>query len=191
MQSGMRFRISNVIFTDPLYLIRHQRMTHRDKSDSRLASLFERLTPRLLATGRRWLGSRDDASDALHDTFVKLWSRNEMPSEGVVMTAMRNTCIDALRRRRNTDSISDSIEQTDEESQDAMELYDEVNRLIMAVLSPRDREIMLMRDRDGYELDAIAARTGLTEANIRVILSRSRRAVRQIYLSKAKNPSSI
>lgn len=167
-------------------------MAYRTKNDSRLAALFEKLAPRMLASGHRWLGNRDDASDAMQDTFVKLWSRKDTPSEGLVMTAMRNTCIDSLRRRRNTDPISDSIPETDEGGQDATELYDEVNRLIMSVLSPRDREIMLMRDRDGYELDAIAARTGLTEANIRVILSRSRRTVRQIYIQrKANNPSSI
>ena len=105
-----------------------------------------------------------------------------------MVTAMRNTCIDTIRRRREVTAIDDTaLSQTPEneiQEPSAGDLYEEVNRLIMQTLTERDRDIMLMRDRDGYELDAIAARTGLTEANIRVILSRARRAVREAYRNR-------
>ena len=61
------------------------------------------------------------------------------------------------------------------------DLRDEVNRLIGLHLSERDRMILIMRDRDEFEIDAIAARTGLSEGNIRLILSRARRTVREAY----------
>lgn len=145
-----------------------------------------RLAPRLRAAGRRLLGNSDEADDAMQDTFVKLW--NAAPAadvnDGLVMMAMRNTCIDALRRRHPQDTIDDGTAAESlaaPESNDVSDLYGQVNRLIERHLSARDREILLLRDRDGYEMDAIAERMDMTEANVRVILSRARRAVREAY----------
>ncbi len=165
-----------------------QRKMTLPKTDNSLTDLFQRLSPRLMAVGRRLLGNRDEALDAMQDTFVKLWSRHSDPAEGVVITAMRNTCIDALRSQRATESIDEyQAEYPDDERERAMDLYDDVSRVIDRCLSPRDRMILIMRDRDGFEFDAIAARTGLSEPNIRLILSRARRSVRQTYLSQFRN----
>ncbi|WP_304626063.1 RNA polymerase sigma factor [uncultured Parasutterella sp.] len=159
-------------------------------TDNSVTAIFERLRPRLLAAGRRLLGNHEDASDALQETFVKLWRKGET-NEGVMMTAMRNTCIDALRQRRPTDPLTESDFGTAAcgQAESVSELYEEIRRIMIQSLSERDFEIMIMRDRDGFELDAIAERTGLTEANIRVILSRSRRTVRQIYLQRTSSIS--
>ncbi|MCM1348249.1 MAG: sigma-70 family RNA polymerase sigma factor [Firmicutes bacterium] len=156
------------------------------ESSTGLGALFERLRPRLIAAGRRLLGSESDASDAMQDTFVKLWSTESRPSEAVVVTAMRNTCIDALRRRHPADDLTDDVA-ADESSTEESDLFHQVNRVIESVLSERDRSILLMRDRDGYEIDAIAARTDLTEANVRIILSRARKAVRLAYRQRFAN----
>ena len=98
------------------------------------------------------------------------------------MTAMRNTGIDSVRSRHDTESVDDSdIGSLQADGETETELYDEVNRLIGLHLSERDRMILIMRDRDEFEIDAIAARTGLSEGNIRLILSRARRTVREAY----------
>lgn len=158
------------------------------KTDNTLTDLFQRLTPRLMAAGRCLLGNRDEALDAMQDTFVKLWSRNSEPAEGILMATMHNTCIDTLRSHRITEPIDETREDDSGESQERVsELYEDVSRVIDRCLSQRDRMILIMRDRDGFEFDAIAARTGLSEANIRLILSRARRTVRQTYLSRFKN----
>lgn len=163
----------------------------RTMTDNSITALFERLRPRLMAAGRRLLGNREDASDAMQETFVKLWKSKSDANEGTVMTAMRNTCIDALRQRRPVDPIQETAFEpaTDSAPDSPGELYDEIHRIMKLALSERDLEIMIMRDRDGFELDAIAERTGLTEANIRVILSRSRRTVRQAYLQRKSSTS--
>lgn len=66
------------------------------------------------------------------------------------------------------------------------DIYQSVKALIDANLSQRDREIIYLRDRDGWEFEEIAARYNITEANVRVILSRARRTIRQLYLQSPK-----
>lgn len=62
-----------------------------------------------------------------------------------------------------------------------MELITEINRLIDAHLSPRDREILQRHDRDGWEFDEIADHFGISQANARMIVSRARKTIRTIY----------
>lgn len=142
---------------------------------------FQRLKPRLLAAGRRLLGNDDDASDALQDTFLKFWGAERDINDGTVVTAMRNVCIDRLRARRRPEELEQVADIADESPPTAGELYENVDTIIRRTLSERDRGILLMRDRDGYDFDTIALRTGLTEAAVRVALSRARRTVRQAY----------
>ncbi len=157
-----------------------------------LTTVFMRIRPRLQATaGRIQPGDDEATADALQEAFCRLWSRrhsisSESHAEGALMTTVRNVCIDNLRHS-SLESRSDSqVPITDETAtadptEDTSELYDEVNRIISRALSERDREILLLRDRNGYEMDALAARFGLSEANIRIILSRARRTVRECY----------
>lgn len=160
-------------------------MDSTSSTDRSLSQLFQRLRPRLLAAGRRLLGNDDDASDAVQDTFEKLWKKSASHSEAVVVTAMRNICIDSLRSRKPTDPLTDSLPVAETDSETGA-LYHEVNQVIEQALSSRDREILILRDRDGWEFDSIAERTGLTEANVRVILSRARRTVRDVYRQQFK-----
>ena len=66
------------------------------------------------------------------------------------------------------------------------QLLSDVTALIDAELDERQRAILYERDRYGWEIDEIAERHGMTEANVRMVLSRSRRRVRELYL-KRKN----
>lgn len=152
-----------------------------------------RIKGRLLATAQRIVGD-DDADDALQEAFARLWSRGEeLPGEqaveAVAVTTVRNVCIDTLRRQsvRRYDNIDDTpsaqavADDNSDEASERTELYRNVTALIDSRLSSRDRLILYRRDRDGWDFDEIAAETGLTESNVRVILSRARKTIRQIY----------
>ena len=151
-----------------------------------LTSVFTRLRPALLASAKSVLrDSADDAPDALQEAFCRLWRhRDRLETEehacAASYTAVRNAAIDMVRRSRPT--------VTDEMIPDAIaELYDEVSRIIRQALSERERDVLMLRDHSGFELDAIASRFGTTEANVRVILSRARRKVRECYRNRNKN----
>lgn len=161
-----------------------------------LTSVFMRIKGRLRATAQRMVGD-DDVDDALQDAFVRLWSRrndfdNASAVEGVAVTTVRNICIDNIRRDavRRHDDIDDNpsaaavIDDNDDDINNQKELYGEVTALIDNSLSQRDRRILYLRDRDGWEMDDIALEMGISEANVRVILSRARKTIRQIYLHR-------
>ncbi|MDE6633448.1 MAG: sigma-70 family RNA polymerase sigma factor, partial [Muribaculaceae bacterium] len=48
------------------------------------------------------------------------------------------------------------------------------------------REILVHRDHDGWEFDEIASHYQISEANARMIVSRSRKTIREIYLKRQK-----
>lgn len=154
-----------------------------------------RIKGRLKSTARR-IVSDDAVDDALQDAFVRLWSRRddlttESAVEGMAVMTVRNICIDTVRRdavRRHDDidenpSVAAVTDDTgDREAQ--RELYGEVSALIDRELSERDSRVLYLRDRDGWEMEDIASELGLSEANVRVILSRCRKTIRQIYLKQ-------
>lgn len=155
-----------------------------------------RIKGRLQMTARR-IVSDEAVDDALQDAFVRLWSRRSdfdsaTAVEGVAVTTVRNICIDTLRRDavRRHDDIDDNpsaaavTDDYGDDTQERRELYGEVTGLIDKELSERDRRILYLRDRDSWEMDDIALEMGISEANVRVILSRSRKIIRQIYLKR-------
>lgn len=162
--------------------------------DELLTSVFMRIKGRLRLTARRIVND-DSVDDALQEAFMRLWNRrSDFDSsnvvEGVAVTTVRNICLDTLRRnavRRHDDidetsSAATIIDDSSDDEQKKRELYGEVSALINSQLSERDRRILYLRDRDGWEMDEIAQEMGISEANVRVILSRSRKTIRQIYL---------
>lgn len=159
----------------------------------RFTGIFTRLQSRLRDRARQLLKNDDDAADALQEAFCSLWQRrdsiaDERAAEGLSVVSVRNECLDALRRRdvrRGVDAGEIEIPVEDDAGGDA--LFDEVRQLIDATLSERDRRILFLRDYSGWEFADIAADTGLTEANVRVVLSRARRAVRQAYISHSNS----
>lgn len=141
---------------------------------------------------RRRLMSRraDDDEDALQEAFCRLWTRradvsSQGEAEGFLTVAARNVSIDSQRRRQShPESDIDTIDRhptTEEDDDYKNEQLETVNRLIDTNLSERDREILRRRDRDGWEFDELAEYFGISEANARMIVSRSRKTIRNLY----------
>lgn len=164
-----------------------------------VTSVFTRCRERLRLTARRLLGNDDDADDALQETFCRLWGkrealRDEAAVEGTTVTTLRNICIDSLRRSaaHPADSVDDQLAAIEaraglEADQEETELrYAEIAELIDRRLSPRDSQFIYLRDRDGWDFDEIAERFDLDEGNVRVIVSRARRAIRDCYLQRRR-----
>ena len=135
----------------------------------------------------------DDDEDALQEAFCRLWTRrsefsSQREAEGFLTVAARNVSIDHHRRRQNhPESDIDSLDLhpvSEEEPDSRLELIAEINLLIEAHLSARDREILQRHDRDGWDFEEIADHFGVSQANARMILSRARKTIRNLYMEQ-------
>lgn len=160
-----------------------------------LTKTFTAMRANLLARARRLLNADDEADDALQEAFCRLWSHRESVSSaahaaGLSATAVRNVCLDELRRRSSHPEadIDEARLRVDEppDAEATREVYDRVRAIIDSRLGERERQVLDMRDVREMEFDEIAAELGISEANARLILSRARRTVREIYLSTQK-----
>lgn len=130
-----------------------------------------------------------NAEDIVQDTFIKLWNkRDEMESvdntEAFAIIILRNTCLDHLRKTKNdryTDYDTDIPETTSLTKQ--IELQDEAEKIkyLINKLPDQQRQVMMMKHWDDYSDEEIEQATGLSAGNIRVILSRARKTIREQY----------
>ncbi len=157
-------------------------------SNDLLTSVFLKIRPRLLTKARQTLGDEAEAQDVLQDAFCKLWRRrdsitSESQAEGLSSTTVYHTCIDVLRHRRVTsvETVESLPDLAEDDGDERDGIVKDVERLIASELTERQRTILYMRDRSGEEIADIAEQMNLTEANVRLILSRARRIVRDCY----------
>lgn len=135
------------------------------------------------------LRERSDAMDAVHDTVTALWDRRDTISHtpnpsAYAIQSVRNRCIDMIRYRRSleyrdiTDNHADETA-TSYESQPEPDAGEILTRLI-GQLPPRQQQVLSMKAA-GCDTDLIATATGLTTANVRQLLSRTRRKLKEMY----------
>jgi RNA polymerase sigma-70 factor, ECF subfamily len=135
------------------------------------------------------LDNRDEAEDAVQETFIKLWNRRERLDEyrsieALAVVTLRNHCLDVRKSKRfRVESLEDhkSIleNRVEEERKDLAEEVARIKRLI-DTLPEQQQTIIRMRDIDGYEFETMADVLGMNENAIRVNLSRARKKVREL-----------
>ncbi len=134
------------------------------------------------------LESQEDAEDAVQELYLKLIKApdkfsniNDPAAFGI--TILRNICIDIIRRREKRRSeelheymIADvsSPDKATAEKDRLRILIHEIDRL------PQKQSIVLrMRALEGLEYDEISQRTGLSQVNVRVLISIARKTLKK------------
>ena len=144
---------------------------------------------KLFSVAYRLMSNAQAAEDMVQETFLKLWmQRDKMEKvdnpEAYSITVLRRIFYDKMRAEHLQEvdkdvgslqvssslNISKQLEEADE--------YQRVRQLITHLPEPQAR-IMLMRDIEDRSFDEISTETGLTEVNIRSILSRARKKIRE------------
>ena len=154
----------------------------RDK----VVSIFTHLHQRLHTTARNIAGD-DNAYDILQDAFCKLWTLKNLPSdqqqtEKIASTIVRNVSIDYRRSaERKTQSSIDKADTENSQENDIRELFVTVKHIIELQLSDMQRQVLWMRDYEGYSFAEVAEKMCITEENARQILSRARKTIRETY----------
>ena len=144
---------------------------------------------KLFSVAYRLMSNAQAAEDMVQETFLKLWmQRDKMEKvdnpEAYSITVLHRIFYDKMRAGHlqevdkdvgslqvsSSQNISKQLEEADE--------YQRVRLLITHLPEPQAR-IMLMRDIEDRSYDEISIETGLTEVNIRSILSRARKKIRE------------
>ena len=151
-----------------------------------LTDTYVNLRNRFRARAWRILGNADDADDALQEAFFKLWTRGYeirtvSEAEALLSTAVRNTSLDAVRRRRDKVPIDAADRMPAEDRRDRAEQLAAVQGLIERELSDTQRFILDRIEYGGLTQEQIAQELGMQPAAVRMQLSRARKTIRELY----------
>ncbi len=144
-------------------------------------------TRKLYPMVRRILGDEEETKDALQELMLKLWNKRSFLEkcqnpDGYILTAARNFCFDMKKKRKislygNFEELR-ALHPGVDGDHETVEKLEHVHRII-GNLPEKYREILQMREIDGFSYEEIHQMTGLEMAHIRVLLSRSRMKVRE------------
>ncbi len=145
-----------------------------------LTSTFLDIRSKMHRIAMRLLHNDEDAKDAIQDTFMKLWSKDEIESNAEarnkLVHVLCNTCIDHIRTNHTVsmDSIDKNFESGYDDPIEDMELYE---RLIIKGLTKNQKRIYNLITHDCLEYDEVASRLNMTVEAVRMNMSRARRRI--------------
>lgn len=159
------------------------------------SSAFKRLLlphyRRMYATAITILRNSDDASDAVQEAFTRLWEkRDDLPNidtpEAYCVTPIKRICIDRIRKNalpinevtEDTLLISDDSD-IQADNRESLQLV----TLLMNKLPEQQRQVLQLRAFNDCSLEEIESITGLTGVNVRTLLSRARRRMKELFNS--------
>lgn len=128
------------------------------------------------------LGRSDEAQDMMQDVAEKILRRhgNLKDVENIdafITRSVQNACIDRIRKRRDTTPKIPEL--PDGRNSDRWSDRQLVHRSL-ARLPERQRTAIHLKDIEGYSSKEIAKIMETDEANVRTLLSRGRRALKEI-----------
>lgn len=154
-------------------------------------NIFLPLNGKLFSIALRLLGNRDEAEDMVQDTYLRLWNKrnsiNEISNfEAFAVTVLKNICLDAIRARHFVPSQLDSFQDNipcENSTEEDVESKDELITLfsIMDTLPSQQKLVLTLRHVNDYSIEEIEYATGLSNINIRTLLSRARKKLREKF----------
>lgn len=162
-------------------------------ANSLLTSTFIRFRDRLRGVAAGIIHDDTEADDVLHDAFCKLWtSARDISDEASALrlsyTTVRNSAIDSFRRQKSrptvaVDNLADSpITDSDSDEQSEKEdLCCHLLELSRKILKEKHYRVFFMHDVENRSYPEIAETLELSQENVRAILSRARKTIREYY----------
>lgn len=128
---------------------------------------------------RSILSDSEEARDVVQDVVAKSLTRPFpiINPEAYMLRSVRNACIDRLRLRK--DFVSDLPEEPVENCIEEMSAR-EIVSYAMNRLPANQRMIVHLKDIEGYSSVEIAGMLGMSDGQVRVLLSRARKAMKVI-----------
>lgn len=145
---------------------------------------------KLYGIAYRLLENEADAEDLVQEAYLKLWDKRERLTaisnpEAFSVTLVKNMCFDLLRsgqyvQKRQAVELTDIQDCSPPDSFEARDQARQV-RSIIARLPEAQQKVVLLRDIKECSYEEIEHATGLSPVNIRVLLSRARKKIREQF----------
>ena len=143
----------------------------------------------MYATAFAILRDPDDASDAVQDTVSSLWHKHrhlQIPDNAIAFCnhVIRNHCIDRIRvdSKRYFERIDEMYHLPTDSHTDSNVSLESTSSFILkclAKLNIRHRKVLILSIFSQLSNNEISVATGESPENVRVILSRGRKAIKE------------
>ena len=137
---------------------------------------------KLYRTAFRLTENPQEAEDMVQEAYLKLWNKRDELA-GVLNTEAY--CVTLVKNRPDEDGHAPEELNlpTDTNIAREVEQRDEVNqvRRLIGRLPEQQKRVILLRDVNDCSFEEIEQATGLNAINIRVLLSRARKKIREQY----------
>ena len=157
-------------------------------------SIYYPFHPKLYRIAFALLNNADDTEDILQDTYYKLWSRRVeltdiLQPEAFCVRILKNLCLDFLRKPRNrSDNEPAELMQitTETTPQDELESKEKIQQIeaLIERLPEKQRIVIRMRGNGDCSLEEIEVATGESAENVRVLLSRARKSLKNMLTNR-------
>lgn len=157
-------------------------------NQTEFVQIIQPFKDKMFRLAKRLLISDEEAEDATQEVLVKLWNKKEgigalKSVEAMAMTITKNYCLDQLKSKRasNLKIVHNNYKDSESSIYQKAEDKDSWNWVEKMIndLPENQRLIIQMRDIEGYEFEEIAEMLQISEATIRVSLSRARKIIRE------------
>ena len=138
------------------------------------------------------VGNQEEAEDIVQEVYSRLWERREELAavwnpEAYAITLTKHFCLDYLRSPRASrhaaaleetgEFLSDSSPEKETEEKDQIR---QIQRWIDK-LPLNQQQVLRLQGMEDYSVEEIEQITGYTAGNIRVLLSRARKTIREQF----------
>ena len=146
---------------------------------------------------KRIIGNREDAEEITQETLIRIWQKGESNLEearfaSFAIKIARNLCLDKMRSKHhklkavNIEDIAYNLIDTAPRADSEIEKLDakELIESILAGFPENMRSVVHLRDIEGYSNQETAEMLDIDYQNVKVILSRGRKKLREILINK-------
>lgn len=150
---------------------------------------------RMFAVAVHILRDRDGAADVVQEAMTRLWEHRDQldavtSMQAYSITVTRRICLDHLRDEASYHKtpLNDGIFIADDTASSAVESRDDMRLLkeLMSKLPQAQLRVLRLSAISGLSNDEIAQSTGESPANVRQLLSRARRKLKELFISANK-----
>ncbi|PSK90127.1 RNA polymerase sigma factor [Taibaiella chishuiensis] len=134
------------------------------------------------------MNDQEEAKDVVQQAFVTLWEKREMVAaekgKSFLFTIVYRRCMDIHRTRgrtRSTENLNENVLTEQPKPHDLKKILQNA----LSTLDTQAKNLVLLKDYEGYSYEEIATLTDLNTTQVKVYLHRARKELRQYLVSRA------